>query len=323
MASQELILPQKVVCDEKTLTDRYGRFIAEPFERGYGHTIGNSFRRVLLSSLEGAAVVAVRVKGAMHEYASLKGVKEDVLNIILNMKKLRIRLFAETGTTLRLHVRTPGPVLAKHIETNAGVTILNPDLVIANLDAGGELEMELEVASGRGYVLAEQNKKDGQPVGTIPIDSLFSPVVKVYYDVGNARVGQITDYDKLILDIWTDGSLTPKEVLTKATTILNNAISVFTSNGSEPVVAETEPVVENVPATLDNKMQEVLDQPIEMIELSVRAANCLRVARIKTIKELVRKTEQELLDYKNFGQKSLDEIKEKLVEMGLSLGMTI
>jgi len=316
MITQGLVLPQRLTIDQDTLTERYGRFIAEPFERGYGHTIGNSLRRILLSSLEGAAVSAVRVNGAMHEFTSLKGVREDLMHIILNLKQLRVKLYGAGPETLRLKIRRQGEVFAKDIEPNNQVEILNPDLVIATLDDGAELEMEMEVTKGRGYISAERLKKDGQPLGTIPVDSLFSPVSKVHYEVENARVGQMTDYDKLIIEVWTDGSVTPGDALAFASKILKDSLTIFINFDEEEVAPAPAQAVTEESA----KMEELLSQPVDIIELSVRASNCLKVAKIKTIGELVGKTEEELLSYKNFGKKSLDEIRERLKEMGLSLG---
>lgn len=316
MNTQGLVLPQRLEVDNATLTDRYGRFVAEPFERGYGHTIGNSIRRILLSSLEGAAVSAVRVKGALHEFTSIKGVREDVINIILNLKKLRVKLYSAGPETLRLKIRRQGEIYAKDIEANSQVEILTPDLVIATLDDGVELDMEIEISKGRGYVPADRMKKDGQPLGTIPVDALFSPVTKVHYEVENARVGQMTDYDKLIVEVWTDGSVTPGDALAYSAKILKDSLQTFITFDEE----EVPPMQAQIRTEENAKLDELLSQPVDIIELSVRASNCLKVAKIKTIGELVSKSEDELLSYKNFGKKSLDEIRERLKEMGLNLG---
>lgn len=318
MITQGLVLPQRLETDQTTLTNTYGRFIAEPFEKGYGHTTGNSLRRILLSSLEGAAVTSVRVKGAMHEFTSLKGVREDVIHILLNLKKLRVKLYGQGPETLVLKVRRQGEIFARDIEPNNQVEILTPDLVIATLDDGADLEIEMEVSKGRGYVSAERLKKDGQPLGTIPLDALFSPVSKVHYEVENARVGQMTDYDKLIVEIWTDGSVTPGDALAYSAKILKDSLSIFITF-DEQEVAPAAPVARSEESA---KMDELLSQPVDIIELSVRASNCLKVAKIKTIGELVSKSEEELLSFKNFGKKSLDEIRERLKEMGLGLGRT-
>jgi len=316
MITQGLILPQRLEIDQSTLTDKYGKFIAEPFERGYGHTIGNSLRRILLSSLEGAAITAVRVTGAMHEFTSLKGVRDDVIHIILNLKKLRLKLYSQGPETLRLKIKRTGEIFAKDIEPNNNIEILTPDLVIATIDAGVELEMEMEVSKGRGYVPAERLKKDGQPLGTIPVDALFSPVMKVQYEVENARVGQMTDYDKLIVEVWTDGSVAPGDALAFSAKILKDSVTTFINFDEE----EVPPIQAQIKTEESAKLEELLSQPVEIIELSVRASNCLKVAKIKTIGEHVGKSEDELLSYNNFGKKSLDEIRERLKEMGLSLG---
>ncbi|MBI4348920.1 MAG: DNA-directed RNA polymerase subunit alpha, partial [Elusimicrobia bacterium] len=339
MAYKELILPQKLAVDDKTMTDSYAKFVAEPYERGYGHTIGNSFRRVLLSSLEGAAVTAVRIEGARHEYGTITGVREDVINILLNLKKLRFKMFSNGPETVYLSAKKEGPVTAKMIQVNSNVEVVNGDLAIANLEAGGKLEMELEISKGRGYIPAEELRAQAHwPAGFLPVDALFSPVVKVHYDVENARVGQITDYDRLILEIWTDGSITPADALIKAAKLLRESLNIF--------IPESELAQEQAPAegeyaaqpgleggvvggegdggggvALDAKLRELLNQPVEMIELSSRASNCLKVARIKTIRDLVSKKPEELMAVKNFGKKSLDEIKDRLKDMGLSLGM--
>jgi len=316
MITQGLVLPQRLEIDNATLTDHYGRFIAEPFEKGYGHTIGNSLRRILLSSLEGAAVTAVRIKGSLHEFTALKGVREDVIHIILNLKKLRVKLYSAGPETLHLKIRRQGEVLAKDIEPNNQVEILTPDLVIATIDDGVELDMEIEISKGRGYIPADRLKKDGQPLGTIPVDALFSPVSKVHYEVENARVGQMTDYDKLIVEVWTDGSVTPGDALAYSAKILKDSLSTFITFDEQDVA----PIAAQVHTEESAKMEEMLLQPVEIIELSVRASNCLKVAKIKTIGELVSKSEDELLSYKNFGKKSLDEIRDRLKEMGLNLG---
>jgi DNA-directed RNA polymerase subunit alpha len=318
MMTQGLVLPQRLDVDNATLSDTYGKFVAEPFERGYGHTIGNSLRRILLSSLEGAAVTAVRIKGAVHEFTAIKGVREDVIHIILNLKKLRVKLYSAGPETLRLKIKRGGEVYAKDIEPNNQVEILTPDLVIATIDDGVEFEMEMEIAKGRGYVPAERLKKEGQPLGTIPVDALFSPVSKVHYEVENARVGQMTDYDKLIVEVWTDGSVTPGDALAYSAKILKDSLQTFITFDEQEVPSVAAPIKSEESA----KMDELLSQPVDIIELSVRASNCLKVAKIRTIGELVSKSEDELLSYKNFGKKSLDEIRERLKEMGLSLGRT-
>lgn len=330
MAYKELILPQKLSVDEKSMSDSYAKFVAEPYERGYGHTVGNALRRVLLSSLEGAAVTAVRIEKATHEYQALPGVKEDVMNVLLNLKKLRVKLFSNGPETVYLSVSKEGTVTAKDIQGNANVEVVNKDLVIAHLEAGGKIDMEIEVSKGRGYVPAEELRAQNQwAAGFLPVDALFSPVVKVHYDVENARVGQVTDYDRLILEIWTDGSLNPAEALIQSSKLLRESLNIFIPEEEQAADASaglsdgasSEGAVSL--AGLDPKLREILNQPIEMIELSSRASNCLKVARIRTIGELVGKRDEELLAVKNFGKKSLDEIKDRLKDMGLSLGMQV
>ena len=331
MAYKELILPQKLSVDEKSMSDSYAKFVAEPYERGYGHTVGNALRRVLLSSLEGAAVTAVRIEKATHEYQALPGVKEDVMNILLNLKKLRVKLFSNGPETVYLSVSKEGIVTAKDIQGNANVEVVNKDLVIAHLEAGGKIDMEIEVSKGRGYVPAEELRQQNQwAAGFLPVDALFSPVVKVHYDVENARVGQVTDYDRLILEFWTDGSLNPAEALIQSSKLLRESLNIFIPEEEQAAEAaagglsdgsSSDSVVSL--AGLDPKLREILNQPIEMIELSSRASNCLKVARIRTIGELVGKRDEELLAVKNFGKKSLDEIKDRLKDMGLSLGMQV
>jgi DNA-directed RNA polymerase subunit alpha len=312
-----LVLPQKLETDAST-TPTYGKFVAEPFDRGYGHTVGHSLRRILLSSLEGAAVTAIRVKGAPHEFSSVKGVQEDVINILLNLKQVRLKVFGSGPEVLRLKVKKEGEVKAKDIETNSNVEVLTPHAVIATLDAGAELDMEVEVGRGRGYVPAERLKKDGQPVGTIPVDALFSPVTKVHYEVENARVGQMTDYDKLIMEIWTDGSISPADALAYAAKIMKDSLAVFI--GYEEKAAEA---AAPAPVERPSRIKDLLGQPVDIIELSVRSSNCLKAAKIKTIGDLVSKKEDELLGFKNFGKKSLDEIQERLKELELELGMDV
>jgi DNA-directed RNA polymerase subunit alpha len=321
MTSLGLVLPQKLETDSAS-TESYGKFIAEPFEKGYGHTVGHSLRRILLSSLEGAAVTAVRIKGAPHEFSSLKGVQEDVITLIQNLKQLRFRLHTPGPETLTLK-KKGGEVKGKNIDTTSSVDLLNPEHVIAHLDAGGELDIELEVSRGRGFVTAEKLKREGQPVNTIPVDALFAPVSKVHYEVEYARVGQVTDYDKLILEVWTDGSISPADAVARASEILRSSVHVFlpvqTPHAVVSEESQTPPPAVHPVAT--GKLKDMVDQPVEMIELTVRASNCLKAAKIKTIGELISKTEEELLGFKNFGKKSLEEIKERLTELGMRLGM--
>ncbi|MBI4376130.1 MAG: DNA-directed RNA polymerase subunit alpha [Elusimicrobia bacterium] len=330
MAYKELILPQKLSVDEKTMSDSYAKFVAEPYERGYGHTVGNALRRVLLSSLEGAAVTAVRIDKVQHEYSTINGVKEDVMNMLLNLKKLRVKLFSNGPETVYLTANKEGAVKASTIQGNSNVEVVNGDLVIAHLEAGGKIDMEIEISKGRGYVPAEELRAQSHwPAGFLPVDAIFSPVTKVHYDVENARVGQVTDYDRLILEIWTDGTLNPAEALIQSSKLLRESLNIFIPEEEQAAQAETAYMEgegaggEGVGLHMDAKLKEILNQPIEMIELSSRASNCLKVARIKTIGELVSKRDEELLAVKNFGKKSLDEIKDRLKDMGLSLGMQV
>lgn len=317
MTSLGLVLPQKLDTDAVS-SDTYGKFVAEPFEKGYGHTVGHSLKRILMSSLEGAAVTAVRIKGAPHDYSSLKGVQEDVISLLVRVKQLRFKMHSAGPEILSLK-KKGGEVKAKHIETSNNVEILNPDLVLAHLDAGGELEMEIEVSRGRGYASADRTKREGQPVNTIPVDALFSPVTKVHYEVENARVGQMTDYDKLILEVWTDGSIAPSSAVAQAAKILKGAFGVFAP--AEPEAAEEASADAAGAGDGQGRLKDMMDQSVDMIELTVRASNCLKAAKIRTIGDLVSKTEEELLGFKNFGKKSLEEIRDRLKELNLELGM--
>lgn len=313
-------MPKRVVKDEGESTDTYGVFVAEPFESGYGRTIGNSLRRVLLSSLEGASISAIKMEGALHEFCTLPGVVEDVTDIIINLKGVLIKMYSREPRRLTLSVKGPGEVTAGDIQTDGTVEILNPDHHIATLDAEGKIEAQLDVRIGRGYCPAEGNKKENQEIGIIAIDSLFSPVRRVKYSVDNTRVGRRTDFDKLILEVWTDGRLTPDDALTQAAAILRHHLDVFVSYDKDQVEFEQEE------SARDEEREELarkLAMSVNEIELSVRAANCLNNANIVTVGELAQKTEAEMLKYRNFGKKSLNEIKAKLVEMGLGLGMQI
>ena len=311
-------MPKRVTKGESESSGTYGVFAAEPFEAGYGRTIGNSIRRVLLSSLEGAAVSSIKVDGALHEFCALPGVVEDVTDIVVNMKGALINLFSRETRKLKISVKGPGEVTAGDIQTEGVAEILNPDHHIATLDKEGKLEMELEVRVGRGYCPAEGNKKEGKEIGVIPIDSLFSPVRRVKFDVENTRVGRRTDFDKLILEIWTDGRLTPDDALTMSAAILRHHLDVFVTYDKDLVEFEEEETQR------DEEREELarkLAMSVNEIELSVRAANCLNNANIVTVGELAQKSEAEMLKYRNFGKKSLNEIKAKMIEMGLGLGM--
>jgi DNA-directed RNA polymerase subunit alpha len=311
-------MPKKLVLDESTATPTYGRFVAEPFERGYGMTIGNSLRRVLISSIEGTAVMSIKIDGVSHEFSAIPGVVEDVPQIIMNLKKLVLKSHFKIPKPMLIEVDKKGEVTAKDIKADETVEILNPDLHIATLTKNVPLRIEMEVARGRGYVPAERNKKEGQSIGVIAIDSIFTPVKKVNFYVENTRVGQITDYDKLILEVWTNGAIEPKEALLYASNILQRHLDIFVGFGKLPEEDEMPEETEE-----QRLMKEKLKVPISELELSVRSSNCLREARIKTIGDLVRRSELEMLKYRNFGKKSLAEINKILVEMGLSLGMKL
>ena len=311
-------IPSKLNKIEEGSTNTYAKFIAEPFEAGYGHTIGNSLRRVLLSSIEGSAISSIKIESVNHEFQSVDGVVEDVTDIVLNLKKVLI--LSEKRETLKLHLKVnrEGPVTAADIQADANIKIVNPEQVICTLDTKRTFEAEIEIKTGRGYCPGENNKKEEQAIGVIPIDSLFSPVRLVRYSVENTRVGQITDYDKLVLEIWTDGRITPDDALKQSASILKHHLDVFDRVSQENY--EFESVAAEV-SEEQNKLRKLLNMSVNEIELSVRAANCLNNANITTVGELAMKTEQEMLKYRNFGKKSLNEIKEKLEALGLSLGM--
>jgi DNA-directed RNA polymerase subunit alpha len=310
--------PKKLDYDAETLTQNYGRFVAQPFERGFGTTVGNALRRVLLSSIEGAAVTAVRVEGVLHEFSSLTGVVEDMTDIVLNLKQIPFKLHGRGPKTLFLEKKGPGAVTAADIESDPDVEILDMSSHIATLSKEGSLKMEIRLKIGRGYVVADKNADSDLPLGYIPIDSIHSPVRRVNFNVEGARVGQMTDYDRLVLEIWTNGAVTPQESLSLAASLLGEHLSIFST--FQPTTQEEE--VTEAPE-IDPKLSEMLAKPIEELDLSVRSANCLKNANIRTIRELVQKTEPEMLKTKNFGRKSLNEIKEILTEMGLSLGMKV
>jgi len=311
-------LPSKLTKVEDGATPTYAKFIAEPFEAGYGHTVGNSLRRVLLSSIEGAAISSIKIDGVNHEFQSIDGVVEDVTEIVLNLKKVLIVSHKRETISLSIKATKAGPITAADIQSDANIQIVNPEQLICTLDTKRSFEAEIEIKTGRGYCPGEQNKKEEQPIGVIPIDSLFSPVRLVKYAVENTRVGQITDYDKLILEIWTDGRITPDDGLKQAASILNHHLDVFDRVSEEAYEFESQ---QSEVSEEQNKLRKLLNMSVNEIELSVRAANCLNNANITTVGELAMKTEQEMLKYRNFGKKSLNEIKEKLEALGLSLGM--
>jgi DNA-directed RNA polymerase subunit alpha len=313
---RDLIRPKKLDVDGESISGSYGKFTCEPLERGYGITLGNSLRRVLLSSLQGAAITTVRIEGALHEFTSIPAVVEDVTDIILNIKALRLSMDDATPRTLLIDKTGEGPVTAADIQAPSGVHVLDPSQHIATLSKGGRLHMEMTCAMGRGYATADQNKTEGMPIGVIPIDSLFSPIRKVNYRVTNARVGHQTDYDKLTLQVWTDGSVRPDDAVAYAAKILKEQLSIFINHEEiEESIAPTQ--------SEQDKLNDILWRSVDELELSVRSANCLQNANIHYIGDLVQRTEAEMLKTKNFGRKSLKEIKEILAQMGLSLGMKI
>ncbi len=312
-------LPKKIVFDEKTYTPYYGKILAEPFEKGYGITIGNSLRRVLLSSIEGTAVTQIKIGGVLHEFSAIKGVYEDVSQIIMNIKTLVLKSHFKTPKPMFLKVEKKGEVTAKDIVCDETVEIINPDHHIATLTENTKLEIEMKVERGRGYVPSERNKTQDDPIGAIPIDALFSPVTRVNINVENTRVGHITDYDKLILEVFTNGSMEPKDALLFASNILHRHLDAFLGIGKLPEEIEEEEEENKEKKELVDK----LTKPISELELSVRSSNCLAEANIRTIGDLVKKKETEMLKYKNFGKKSLNEINAVLLSMGLHLGMEI
>jgi len=309
--------PKRLVANTETLTERYGMFTAQPFQRGFGTTIGNGLRRVLLSSIEGAAITAVRIEGVEHEFSPIPGVVEDATDIILNLKQIPFKITGEGIKTVRLNVEQPGEVRSGQIETDADVEVLDRDVHVATVSEGGKLHIEMRLKIGRGYVSADKNFDEDLALGYIPIDSVHSPVRKVNFEVEAARLGQMTDYDKLTLEVWTNGAVPPQDAIGYAAKLLKDHMGIFIN--FEEVPEQTEEISER---GLD-KMNEILNRSVEELELSVRSYNCLKNANIQTIGELVQRTEAEMLRTKNFGRKSLNEIKEILANMGLSLGMRI
>ena len=301
-------------------TENYAKFVAEPFETGYGHTVGNSLRRVLLSSLEGAAITSIKIDGAMHEFTTVEGVVEDVTDMVLALKKVKFKAHSREPQTLLLSVNKEGAVTAGDIQVNQNIEVVNPTQHICTLDKKKKFEMELEVRVGRGFCPGDENKKPDQAIGVIAIDAIFSPVTRVRYIVEQARVGQRTDYDKLNLEIWTDGRISPDDALTQASAILQHHLDVFVGYDKNAVEFEEEQKPQDDEKA---KLRKLLNMSVNEIELSVRAANCLNNANITTVGQLAMKSEQEMLKYRNFGKKSLNEIKEKLSTLGLTLGMTI
>ena len=314
---RELIKPKRVEIHQESSTNSYGKFVCEPLERGFGITIGNSLRRILLSSLQGAAIVSVKFDGVLHEFSNISGVVEDVTDVILNLKEIRLKIVDGEEAVIHLSKEGEGKATAGDIETHGLVEILNSDQIIATLNKEAKLNMEMVVKTGKGYVPAERIKSKDQPIGSIPMDAIFSPIQKVNHVVTNARVGQITDYDKLTLEVWTDGSVFPEDAVAYAAKILKEQMAPFINFEEEP-----EPVEEEEDEK-EEKLNENLFRPVSELELSVRSANCLKNANITLIGELVQRTESEMLKTKNFGRKSLNEIKSILEEMGLSLGMKL
>ncbi len=316
MKWKALHMPRGIVKEKGD--SKYGKFVIEPFERGWGISVGNSLRRVLLSSLQGAAVVSVRIEGVSHEFSALEGVKEDISEIILNIKQLRVKLLSDEDATLRLDVSGEGEVRAEHIEANPDVQILNPDLHIATLGKNGSLTMEMRVSDGRGYVVSDELKREEDPIGVIPIDANFSPVTKVAYEVSDTRVGQRTDFNRLEMEVWTDGSIDPEDALAYSAKLLVDHLEMFINFEGDLEAAE-----EVVRDEEKDRIRQLLKMRVDELELSVRSSNCLRCANIHTIADLVRNQESEMLKYKNFGRKSLIELNEVLSNMGLSFGMDV
>lgn len=311
--------PRKVTIDEKTYSNTYGKFVAEPFERGYGVTLGNAFRRILLSSIEGSAVISVKIEGVDHEFSTIPGVLEDVPEIILNIKSLVLRSHSRAPKKIYIKKNKSGEIKASDIITDASVEIINEDLHIATLTEDANLSIEMDVGKGRGFVSEEVNRREDDPIGALAVDSLFSPVKKVNFKVESIRVGKSTDYDSLTLEIWTNGGMEPKEALVYGANILNRHLELFMNLGE--ISEEEEEEAELTPEEVS--LYEKLRLPVSELELSVRSANCLREASIRTLADLVEKREQEMLSYRNFGKKSLNEIITLLKSMGLSLGMEV
>jgi DNA-directed RNA polymerase subunit alpha len=318
MKWKNLRMPDGIAWTRETVTGSYGKLVAEPLERGYGITIGNSLRRVLLSSLQGAAVTGVKIDGVLHEFSVVSGVTEDVTELVLNLKQLSVKLLSDGPEVLELKRESEGEVRASDFEPNPNVEILNPDLHVATLGADAKLRMDVIIGAGRGYVQAEEHEFDEKPVGFIPIDSIFSPVTRVNYDVEDTRVGQRTDYDKLTLEVWTNGTITPTDAVSHASKLLKDHILLFMGFDEEPQEEEEEIIDE-----VQMKLIELLNHSVEELELSVRSSNCLRDAGIRTLGDLVRKTEAEMLKYRNFGRKSLQELVDILSDLGLSFGQDV
>ena len=317
MKWKNLTMPKQIVADPAN-QDQYGKFVIEPLERGFGVTLGNTLRRVLLSSLQGGAITAVRIEGVLHEFSTLPGVIEDVTEVILNLKQVRLKIHGDGPKKGIVEIKGKSDVRAKDIQVDSEVEVLNPDLHIATLNRDGDLRMEVEISGGRGYVSADNHSQVDRPIGVIPIDSMFSPITKVNYQVEATRLGQRIDYDKLTLEVWSDGSILPQDALAVAAKILRDHFQMFI-NFEEPIEEEVEAEVDEEVV----RVRKLLDKSVEELELSVRSSNCLRAAEIKSISDLVRKSEPEMLKFRNFGRKSLKEIQDILGEMGLHFGMDI
>lgn len=318
MKWKSIQMPKELVIDESVTNEKYGRFVIEPLERGYGQTIGNAMRRMLLSSIQGAAFTSLKIDGVLHEFASIQGVYEDLTDIVLNVKRTYIKLLGDSPKSVVLNAKGKGDYSAANIEHDADLLILNPEQHILTITDDVNVRIELEVNSGRGYVVADLNKKPEQPIGTIAIDAQFSPITKVNYEVENTRVGQRTDFDRLILHVWTNGAVTPEESLSFAAKLLRDHLRVFGQIEQEMEVAEEEKIDEEI-----LRIRNLLNMRVDELELSVRSSNCLHAANIVTLEDLVRKTESEMLRYRNFGRKSLNELNGILSELGLSFGMDV
>src|SRR6267154_4191085 len=313
-------MPKSLTKDEDSATETYAKFMAEPFEAGYGQTVGNCLRRALLSSLEGAAITSIRINGAQHEFATLKGIVEDVTDIVLNLKKIKFKAVDHEPRTVTINVNKEGQITAGDIQTIQGIEVLNTNQVICTVDKKQKFEAEFDVRIGRGFFTGDENKRADMPLGVIPIDSIFSPVIRVKYAVENTRVGQRTDYDKLVLEIWTDGRITPDDALLQASAILRHHLDVFVNYDDSQIEFDETPEEMSQENT---RLKKLLNMSVDEMELSVRATNCLNSANITTVGQLAMKSEAEMLKYRNFGKKSLNEIKEKLAALGLTLGMNI
>jgi DNA-directed RNA polymerase subunit alpha len=318
MKFKSLQMPKSVEIDSASTTETHGLFIVEPLERGFGTTLGNALRRIMLSSIQGAAITSVKIEGALHEFSTLPYVREDVAEIIINLKKLTFAFDADQPRTMTLESEGPGTVTAEVFTGEPGVEILNADTAIATLDKGGKLRIEMTVDTGRGFVLSEAQSEGDKPIGVIPLDSNFSPVKRVNFRVENTRVGQRTDYDKLILEVWTDGSVSPQDAVSYAASIIKNHLQLFITKEEEPAEEEVEEIDDEW-----IRIHDLLERSVDELELSVRSSNCLRNANIKTIADLVRKSESDMLKFRNFGRKSLKEISDILTSMGLHFGLEV